>query len=740
MDSLREMARRLRHDLIKHLDIPNADTPLTLPEAQVLLRRLYEPNAGLCKMGEVWVFKIRQSPGYVEAMALPLHSLSQQILQLRSDEDALRKRLLGGEGIGHDVSQCLRQITRDVDDFDGICQTLDKAAGGKPADDAVAALDFFGFGSEPATPSPSSSSAIASVQPVQKDDRIHVLVVDDRLLSIERLQAREAFSRRFVWATLCGQSQLCRACEQQESCPARRARNYREALQALEHAQTSDLHIDVLLMDVRFDDIAPEELLWLPDMPSLNQESHVKALQGLIIARALRQNPAFSRLPIVLMTARSRLPDGANQLLDGLDGLQFVDDDASLDVLADRLEGAVRLRRVLPGTTPFFWGRTAKMQAIRRQMELVSVGPRTVLISGPSGSGKSYIVEQVIYPLSQRASFVTLDLSAVPDTLVESELFGHVKGAFSGASHDRCGLVEEADGGILFLDEIGNLSLENQRKLLLFLQDKMVRRVGAAHNTRHRVDVKVIAATHLDLAKEVSEGRFRFDLYMRLGPAVQILLPSLVDRREDFPELVAYLVSRIVENDDMKPYVIELARRSQTSPRVSVEFEHGSSALQDTIIIRFTRATRELFLQYPWPGNTREMESVLDALVLKAFYDLKIADSTSKIVEIDHYYALSLIGALPKQSTETPAAGEASSSPGGPALMTKAVQDFAELRQTLEREYLRYAYAQSQGDLGRMGMMLFGQDSPSLRHKITVRLNQLGLRLRAMRADTGDKK
>ena len=201
----------------------------------------------------------------------------------------------------------------------------------------------------------------------------------------------------------------------------------------------------------------------------------------MIIARQIRRMPQFRHIPIVLMTARSHLPQGAAGLLEGLEGLQFVDDDDSLETLASRLESVVKMGREAPVEQGYFWGTSPKIQQIRRLVEIMSIGPRTVFINGPSGSGKSALVEHIIYPLSQRKRLVTLDLSAVPDTLVESELFGHVKGAYSGATHDRVGLIEEADGGILFLDEIGNLSFENQRKLLLFMQDKMVRRVGAAH-------------------------------------------------------------------------------------------------------------------------------------------------------------------------------------------------------------------------------------------------------------------
>ena len=730
-----EMARRVRHDLIKHLDIPSNGQILSEAEAHVLLRRLFDSGTGICKMAEVWGFKLRRDEDWNDALHPALHTIEQDCRKLAAYESSLKRKLAEGGALDDEIIALLQQIVGDVRDFDAQCTRLYEAENGVDTDDDEdAALEFFDFAPhaddtphvDDAPPKPSFSESTS-------ERKIRVLVVDDNLMSIDRLQAHPVFRQRFTWATVCSESVECSKCAKRDGCPKRRARNYQETIDVLMRAQQNRQKIDALLMDVRFDALAPHDLVWLPEMPALNSEDQIKSLQGLIIARRLRQNPNYRDIPIVLMTTRNRLPENAARLLQDLEGLQFVDDEASLDVLATRLESVARLGNELPIESGYFWGSSARVQNIRRQIEIMSIGPRTMFITGPSGAGKSSLVEQIIYPLSGRSRLVTLDLSSVPDTLVESELFGHVKGAYSGATHDRAGLIEEADGGILFLDEIGNLSLENQRKLLLFLQDKMVRRVGASHETRHRVDVKVVAATHLDLSKEVSAGRFRFDLYMRLGPAMRIVLPALAEQKDDFPDLVKTIVLKILANDDMRPYTAELHIQK---PCV-VDFGENLTIDPATPCVRFKPATRDLFQNYNWPGNTRELESVIDTLLLKAFFDLRITSSQSRMIEIDHYYALSLLGVIDKSLPEndTPGSPLSNQSQITPleSLVSGPVSDFNELRQTLEKQYLCALYKACSGDLEKMGTNLFGDGSQNTRHKIMIRMNQLGLSLRALK-------
>ncbi|MBQ9394718.1 MAG: sigma-54-dependent Fis family transcriptional regulator [Proteobacteria bacterium] len=741
-----EMARRVRHDLIKHLDIPEPDRVLTADEVRVLYRRLFDSATGLSRLGAVWGYKLRHDDGWCPELESCVKTIESACAVIAKRETLFQRLRINGGVLPADFIDDLKNAVQAVHDFESACQSLDAAGN----EDEQAAFDFFQF-SKPVennsqTPGistdsddgnqPKSDSCDVEISS-DSNGKKRLLVVDDHLISIDRLQAHPTFQKRFTWATLCGRTRECCECSERETCTHRRARTYGDVVRGLMMAREQHRKVDALLMDVRFDDLSGDELVWLPEMPSLNREDHVKALQGLIIARQLRKMPEFRQIPIILMTSRSRLPDGAASLLEGLEGLQFVDDEDSLDALASRVESVIRLGLEAPIELGYFWGSSPRIQQVRRQIEIMSLGPRTVFITGPSGSGKSSLVEQIIYPLSGRHRMVTLDLSSVPDTLVESELFGHVKGAFSGASHDRVGLIEEADGGILFLDEIGNLSPENQRKLLLFLQDKMVRRVGAAHETRRHVDVKVVVATHLDLSEEVAAGKFRFDLYMRFGPAMRIALPALCERRDDLPSMVETLALRIIHGEEMKPHIAAHRRRTGAGDVVRIDFAAGIVPGHDELCVRFKPATRELFLDYAWPGNTRELESVLDALILKALYDLQVSESKSRIIEIDHYYALSLIGGIDKNRTEVTIDSNYSykSNEYDVNCGIGKVSDFAELRKLLEQRYLQHVFEASRGNLARMGEMLFGDDSAEMQHKITMRLNQLGLSVRKMKKE-----
>ena len=228
-------------------------------------------------------------------------------------------------------------------------------------------------------------------------------------------------------------------------------------------------------------------------------------------------------------------------------------------------------------------GITPAMVELRSAVERAAAAPFSVLIEGESGSGKELVARAVHRAGPRRdRSFCTVNCAALPDDLIEAELFGHVRGAFTGAMADRAGVFEEAHGGTLFLDEIGELSARAQAKVLRVVQEGELRRVG--ENVSRRVDVRIVAATNRDLRKEASNGRFRTDLLYRLD-VVRISVPPLRERREDIALLVDHFWSEAAGR---------VGSRATLSP-----------------------ATVAALARYDWPGNVRELQNVLAALAVR---------------------------------------------------------------------------------------------------------------------------
>jgi DNA-binding NtrC family response regulator len=242
-------------------------------------------------------------------------------------------------------------------------------------------------------------------------------------------------------------------------------------------------------------------------------------------------------------------------------------------------EQARDLRRALEGAVQFenLVGKSAVMQKVLELMRRAADSPATVLITGESGTGKEVVARGIHLAGGRRTRrFVAVNCGALPEALVESELFGHVRGSFTGATGDKRGLFEEADGGTLFLDEIGELPLLLQVKLTRVLQERSVRPVGGTDE--RKVDVRVIAATHKDLAAGVAAGTFREDLYYRLN-IFPVHLPPLRERHDDIPALVAHLLARHVREDGR--------------------------------IEGFTPEALAALVRYDWPGNVRELENAI---------------------------------------------------------------------------------------------------------------------------------
>jgi two-component system, NtrC family, response regulator PilR len=244
----------------------------------------------------------------------------------------------------------------------------------------------------------------------------------------------------------------------------------------------------------------------------------------------------------------------------------------------------VLLKRALNTSNEFcnIIGRSSAMLDLFKMIETIAKTNSTVLITGESGTGKDLVARAVHYnSLRREHPFVALNCGGLPETLLESELFGHMRGAFTGADSNKKGLVEVAEHGTIFLDEIGEMNQAMQVKLLRVLQDRRFRRLGGTEEVQ--ADIRVIAATNQDLQKMVSDGRFREDLYYRIN-VIQVHLPPLRDRREDVPLLAEHFLNKYAQGVD-KP------------------------------VRGISHDAQELLSAYGWPGNVRELENVIERAV-----------------------------------------------------------------------------------------------------------------------------
>ena len=262
-------------------------------------------------------------------------------------------------------------------------------------------------------------------------------------------------------------------------------------------------------------------------------------------------------------------------------------------------------------------GSCAPMQELYNKIRRVAPTDSTVLIQGESGTGKE-LVARALHNLSRRAKapMISVNCAAIPESLIESELFGHEKGAFTGANAGRAGLVEAADGGSLFLDEIGELPLEAQARLLRVLQEGEIRRVGSVQS--QKVDVRLIAATHRDLKTLAKIGQFREDLYYRLH-VIALKLPSLRERGSD--------VSEIAD--------VFLARQSAKMGRTDLRFSYEAA---------------QAISHYTWPGNVRELENAIERAVILCEGTEISVELLGIDIELDDIEDDDFIGMLPPQS------------------------------------------------------------------------------------------
>jgi two-component system nitrogen regulation response regulator NtrX len=388
--------------------------------------------------------------------------------------------------------------------------------------------------------------------------------------------------------------------------------------------------LDVIVLDV-----------WLP------------GLDGLATLGRLKQMKIDSQ--VVVISGHGNIESAVKAIKMG--AFDFVEKPLSLEktVLVVRnalrqrhLEAENRALRARVNRGKRMVGESLVMRQLREQVAMASPTNGRVLIYGENGTGKE-LVARTVHAMSRRRNnaFIEVNCAAIPEELIESELFGHVKGAFTGAVADRRGKFEAANGGTIFLDEIGDMSLKTQAKVLRVLQEQVTEPVGSTSQVH--VDVRVLAATNKDLVAEIRAGRFREDLYFRLN-VIPIYVPPLRERAEDIPLLVDHFVA---------DFAIEYGRRAKT--------------LEDAAMTRLR--------SYRWPGNVRELRNVIERVVIMAPGDV--------ISEHDLAFL-----------TGSTIAGPASDDTGAPAVPLYTARD------QFEREYIVKQLSLQQGNISRTAEVL----------------------------------
>ena len=311
---------------------------------------------------------------------------------------------------------------------------------------------------------------------------------------------------------------------------------------------------------------------------------------GMDILRHVKEKKPF--IPVIMITAYGTIKQAVEALKEG--AMDYVvkpfDVDELKIIVAQGLERGkleqenILLKKQLRDKYSFenIVGKSKKMKEVYGLIEKIAATDSTVLIKGESGTGKE-LAARAIHVLSHRCeeAFVSINCGAVPESLLESELFGHMRGSFTGAVVDKKGMFEVAESGVLFLDEVGEMSTMTQVKFLRALQDKKVRRVGGTEEIP--VDVRIVAATNQNLMKKIAEGKFREDLFYRLN-VLSLEMPPLRRRKEDLPLLVSHFI---------KKYCQEMGRKTK----------------------RIAPEVMNIFESYPWPGNVRELENVIERVV-----------------------------------------------------------------------------------------------------------------------------
>ncbi|MFN7917993.1 MAG: sigma-54 dependent transcriptional regulator [Vicinamibacterales bacterium] len=388
--------------------------------------------------------------------------------------------------------------------------------------------------------------------------------------------------------------------------------------------------VDLILLDV-----------WMPGM------------DGLATLQKLRDRQVDT--PVVLISGHGSIESAVKAIK--LGAFDFVEKPLSIDKTLLVVRNALRQRsledenralRARVDRTRSMVGESELMRRLRDQVAMAAPSNGRVLIYGENGTGKE-LVARTVHSLSRRRNgpFVEVNCAAIPEELIESELFGHVRGAFTGAVADRRGKFEMADGGTIFLDEIADMSLKTQAKVLRVLQEQTMEQVGGT--TRIKVDARVLAATNKDLQAEIRAGNFREDLYFRLN-VIPVFVPPLRERQEDIPTLADH-------------FMAEFAR------------EYGRRAK------RFEAGALTVLQQYVWPGNVRELRNVIERLVIMVPGDVIATDDLVFLGQ----------GATPPSPADAAVVGRLT---------------LSEARDRFERDLILRTLAEQQGNMSRTAEVL----------------------------------
>ena len=518
---------------------------------------------------------------------------------------------------------------------------------------------------------------------------------------------------------------------------------------ALRYLERNARSVDLLLLDMQFD-VDDARLLPLEANASARK---TRRFQGVAILRKIRER--WPELPVVLLTSQEDLSliDADAELASH--SMTYVLDGDDIDALRIRIHAALADRALVPDDGEVLWGRDPQMRTLRRRLSVLARGSMPVILEGETGTGKSYLAERFVHKHSGRSgAFVVLDLSTVPRELLPAQLFGVLRGAFTGAIADRKGVFEAAHRGTLFLDEIQNAPLETQKQLLLVLQDRRVRPLGGTRDVA--VDVKVVAASNQPLEQAVAEQRFRADLYMRLSPATRIEVPPLRARLEDLRYLAARFAELAVGERDLaelKGRVCSALGLGRDAPLV-LRLERDAAPAGNQLALHVPQGAWKLLQAHAWPGNLRELATVMQNVVtftLVAAVDALAAGLTMKSarLQVDPGLVSALLAgssalrgtlrppAVPGASAAhagrgTPAAEPAAASAaGGVRVDVRAGRTLNAVAQDVERQYLLALFAATSGSFAAMAETLLGDKSRT--RAVRLRFNQLGIKIRALR-------